>query len=354
MKRFTAAALVLMTLLTIGCNVKEPQNTPTATSTDTVQTTTPSPDIEPTEEPTPTIEPTPNYEVYHVKAHNLNVRSKPDASDNTNIIGELHAYDEVCVTGTEGEFARMLLTSGEEAYCASKYLVPIDEKIYAYIAPFEDQKIDIKTGEPVFDPEGNPVMVKCELVDLRYLLPDAEFELLFATERNVTGSPLYPYAIPMIQKDTGKKLVKAFEKFREDGYTMKFYDAYRPLSVQRVLYDIVQVPKWIADPSTTASNHNRGCAVDMSLIGPDGVELEFPTPMHTFAEESGRESTAWTEAQRANVDYMTDIMLNSGFDLIKGEWWHFADKVRKEFMTMDIPFTRFTLCTESELKELLG
>ena len=51
---------------------------------------------------------------------------------------------------------------------------------------------------------------------------------------------------------------------------------------------------------------------------------------------------------------MTDIMLNSGFDLIKGEWWHFADKVRKEFMTMDIPFTRFTLCTESELKELLG
>ena len=94
-----------MTLLTIGCNVKEPQNTPTATPTDTVQTTTPSPDIEPTEEPTPTIEPTPNYEVYHVKAHNLNVRSKPDASDNTNIIGELHAYDEVCVTGTEGEHA---------------------------------------------------------------------------------------------------------------------------------------------------------------------------------------------------------------------------------------------------------
>ena len=78
MKRFTAAALVLMTLLTIGCNVKEPQNTPTATPTDTVQTTTPSPDIEPTEEPTPTIEPTPNYEVYHVKAHNLNVRSKPN------------------------------------------------------------------------------------------------------------------------------------------------------------------------------------------------------------------------------------------------------------------------------------
>lgn len=60
-------------------------------------------------------------------------------------------------------------------------------------------------------------MVKNELVDMRLYLPDAVYEQLFATERNVTGAPLYPRAIPLMQKDTITKLMKAYDRFKADG-----------------------------------------------------------------------------------------------------------------------------------------
>ncbi|MDO4568582.1 MAG: M15 family metallopeptidase [Clostridia bacterium] len=359
-KRLGALALVAAALTAAGCNepllpitTDAPTETPAVETPAATPENTPSATVEATPEPTPT--PTPlDYELYHVKAHNLNVRSSPSL-DEDNIIGELHAYDRVKLVDFEDDvFAAILLESGELAYCAREFLLPIDVMFYAHIAPFEAQKTDIVTGEPVTDEEGNPVMVKCELVDLRYFFPDAEYELLFATSRNVTGAPLYPYAIPMLQLDTVMKLKRAVEAFAADGYTIKFYDAYRPLSVQRKLFDIVQVPKWIANPDTTASNHNRGCAVDISLIGPDGVELEFPTPMHTFSEDSARDSDTWSETARANVDYMTGIMERYGFQPITSEWWHFADSARSEFMTMDILFNRFTFVTAEEMERYYG
>lgn len=77
--------------------------------------------------------------------------------------------------------------------------------------------------------------------------------------------------------------MKAYDRFKADGYTLKVYDAYRPIRVQRILFNIVKNKHWIANPDTTASNHNRGCAIDMSLIiDATGEEMEFPTPMHTF------------------------------------------------------------------------
>ena len=187
-------------------------------------------------------------------------------------------------------------------------------------------------------------MVKNELIDLRLYLPDAVYELLFATEKNITGAPLYPRAIPLLQKDAAVKLQQAYERFKADGYTLKIYDAYRPKSVQEILYGIVQNHHWIANPKTTASNHNRGCAVDIALISDQtGEELEFPTPMHTFAEESAHTCKTWSEAARANVDYMTKVMDECGFAGIKSEWWHFAIRESKLYMTTDIDLASLTM-----------
>lgn len=155
-----------------------------------------------------------------------------------------------------------------------------------------------------------------------------------------------------MQRDTTKKLVKAYERFKADGYTLKIYDAYRPLSAQRRLFEIVQNKHWIADPSTTASNHNRGCAVDIALIDDaTGLVLEFPTPMHTFTEEAARTCKTWTEEQAANVEYMTGVMSECGFNTIKSEWWHFSDTNSKKFMTTDIDLSRVTMLPLEQLPE---
>lgn len=64
-------------------------------------------------------------------------------------------------------------------YCYSDYLVSADTQLYAYLTPKTAQKIDMLTGNPVFEADGvTPVMVKNELVDMRLYLPDAVYEQL--------------------------------------------------------------------------------------------------------------------------------------------------------------------------------
>ena len=65
------------------------------------------------------------------------------------------------------------------------------------------------------------------------------------------------------------------------------------------LYDIVHDNKLIANPYTGGSWHQRGRAIDMSLIdNATGLELEMPTPMHTFDDTIPRRVTAAIRGQR--------------------------------------------------------
>lgn len=347
MKRLIPAILALVILI-CACSAGQPdepdvvdiQETPALTPVLTEEFT-----AAPTQTVEPTPEPTPELPMVKSRVNTLNVRSVPDASENSTIIDVLGYEGQAVFLGTDGDFTHVRLADGREGYCFSEYLVDADVTLYAYLEPSSAQKVDNATGALMFEEDGlTPVMVKNELVDLRLYLPDAIYDLRFATSNNVAGQPLYPRAIPLLQKDTAKKLQKAFDLFKADGYTLIICDAYRPKSVQAILYNIVQNRHWIADPNTTASNHNRGCAVDMSLIDDaTGLELEFPTPMHTFSDESARTCTTWSDITRANVDYMTKIMQKCGFDGIESEWWHYADRNSKLFMTTDIDFTSITM-----------
>ncbi|HWQ57656.1 MAG TPA: M15 family metallopeptidase [Clostridia bacterium] len=342
--------IIAVVFLFAACVAGEPQGqdvidvpvTPLETASPP-ETATPAP----TETATaaPTAPPTPEPPMVKARVNTLNVRRVPDASDDSTVLCKLGYEEKAEYLGVEGKFTHVRLADGTEGYCYSDYLVDADETLYAYLSPSTAQKVDEATGVPVFEADGvTPVMVKNELVDLRLYLPDAVYELLFATERNVAGYPLYPRAIPLLQKDTAKKLKKAFDLFKADGYTLKICDAYRPKSVQAILYDIVQNRHWIANPLTTASNHNRGCAVDISLIDDaTGRELEFPTPMHTFTDESARTCKTWGETARANVDYLTRIMGKCGLEGIQSEWWHYADSNHADYMTTDIDFTSLTM-----------
>lgn len=346
--RLVPAILALAVILT-ACNALNPdpggiidvQNTPTPPAT-SAQTATP-PAATRTAESTP--EPTPEPPMVKSRVNELNVRSVPMAGDDSTILCKLAFEEAVVYLGAEADYTRVRLPDGTEGYCYSDYLVEADVPLYAYLSPSVGQKTDNATGAPLFEADGvTPVMVKNELVDLRLYLPDAVYELLFATSSNVTGAPLYPRAIPLLQKDTAEKLKKAYDRFKEDGYTLKIYDAYRPKSVQVALYNIVQNHHWIANPATTASNHNRGCAVDIALIDDaTGQELEFPTPMHTFSTDSARSCKTWSEQARANVDYMTSVMESCGFLRIESEWWHYADKNSKKYMTTDIDLASLTM-----------
>ena len=314
---------------------------------------TPEPSPVPTPEPTP--EPTPApwelpYEEYKCRVNSVNIRSGPDLS--SEILCSVGFEDIVNVVGREGDFYAVCMDN-ELRYCYADYFVPADEPLYGYMPQWSEYKLD-KDGEIVYE-DGKPVVLTSQLVDIRLVAPDIEIYQIFGTEENFTGQQLYKRSVPVIQAATAIKLAEAAEAFAAEGYRIKIYDCYRPKSVQFILYDIVQDSRYIADPYKSASNHNRAAAVDMTLIGPDGNELDFPTPMHTFGKIVHRESSGkWTQVQRDNVDYMTEMMLAHGFKLITTEWWHFSDTDYASFIVMDIDMRDIPMYTAAQIYELSG
>ena len=174
---------------------------------------------------------------------------------------------------------------------------------------------------------------------------DIKISMKLSTSETSIGEPFYSKNLCMLQYDIIAKLKKAVDQFKKDGYTVVIYDAYRPTSVQQRWFNVVRVHKWVADPSIGMGGvHDRGTAIDMSLIDTKtGKELEMPTPMHTFTEESARSSKSMTETARKNMNYMLKVMQAAGFTYINSEWWHFQDVNTQYYLPTDHPIDEIPL-----------
>jgi D-alanyl-D-alanine dipeptidase len=212
----------------------------------------------------------------------------------------------------------------QEGYIISGDLFPYDENAQY----FASDVIETING------------LESHLVDVRRYMPDMEFYMILATTDCFTGDPLYSRDTCMLQKETLTKLQTAQEAFKSDGYTIKVYDAYRPSSVSGAMYSLIRDSRYVAPAGSSA--HNRGAAVDISLVDvATGRELEMPSPMHTFNETSHRNYSGMTETAKANMDYMAEIMLQCGFETVNTEWWHFQEPNRYVFPVLDYPISSF-------------
>lgn len=246
------------------------------------------------------------------------------------IIGRLIHGTRITATGEENGWYKVLL-QGREAYVINNYLL-IDhfEDLYsgihaAYIPPAKGQEVL---------PNGSVVEVTDELVDLRALDQRFIVDLKFAKTDNFSGRVLYPNDICLLQKTTAQKLVYAQDIFEKDGYYIKIYDAYRPFFVQGILFDIVKDPNFVADP-VRASHHNRGAAVDISLVHKDRGEAVFLTPMHTFSKDSSALAQRSDPETKELFSYFVSVMEQAGFYNYEAEWWHFSDTDWQNHMITD-------------------
>lgn len=162
-------------------------------------------------------------------------------------------------------------------------------------------------------------------------------DLKYATKDNITKSVLYEKNLAYLQKNTLDKLIQVNEELKVMGYKLKIWDAYRPLSVQKKLWAVLPNSNYIANPFADGSNHNRGTAVDVTLVYKNGDEVEMPTKFDDFSGKS-RRGSKWSSKARANVDLLTEIMEKHGFTSIDSEWWHFDDIDSKKYDVMDYKF----------------
>lgn len=179
------------------------------------------------------------------------------------------------------------------------------------------------------------------LVRVQDIDPSIVLDLRYATENNFTKKKVYPVAVCVLRKETAQKLAAANQEFIKDGYRIKVWDAYRPPSVQKIFWGLVPDDRYVANPYKGGSRHNRGGAVDVTLIDDKGNELDMPTGFDDFSKRANPQNPFMTAEQKMNVNYLKRVMVKHGFDPYEPEWWHFDDSDWKDYPLVDVGLERF-------------
>ncbi|PKL89773.1 MAG: peptidase M15 [Ignavibacteriae bacterium HGW-Ignavibacteriae-2] len=161
-------------------------------------------------------------------------------------------------------------------------------------------------------------------------------DVRYATKNNFTGQILYPTDKVYIRKIVGESL-KSAQSYLIKNYNLsiKVFDAYRPLSVQKKMWEIFPNPNYVADPSK-GSRHNRGAAVDVTLIDSNGNEIDMGTEYDNFTEKAHSDYPNLPEKIKNDRKILRDTMIKFGFEPIESEWWHFDYNGWNKFSILDI------------------
>lgn len=162
-------------------------------------------------------------------------------------------------------------------------------------------------------------------------------DVKYATTDNFTGQILYPVAKVYLRNIVAQRLAAVQQYLSQRGYSLKVFDGYRPLSVQKKMWAVVPDERYVADPRK-GSRHNRGAAVDVTLVHKaDGSELDMGTPYDDFTDKAHTDYHNLSDQVLKNRALLADVMQQFGFLSFKTEWWHFDFKGWEQFPILDIP-----------------
>jgi len=178
---------------------------------------------------------------------------------------------------------------------------------------------------------------KAEFLELNKINSNILLDIRYATTNNFTGKIVYPEARAFLVKDAALSLDSVQNELETMGLGLKIYDGYRPLSVQKKFWEIMPDDRYVADPKK-GSRHNRGMAVDLTLVDKNGKELNMPTEYDDFTEKAHRDYSNLTEEQIKNRKILEDVMTKYGFTGLPTEWWHFDYRGWENYEVMDIDF----------------
>lgn len=177
--------------------------------------------------------------------------------------------------------------------------------------------------------------LEMEFVELVKVSPRILIDIRYATDDNFMGKALYTLPKCYVRKKVAEKLHRIQERLEKRGLGLKVWDGYRPLSVQKLFWDLLPDDRYIANPAI-GSKHNRGAAVDVTLVDVRGEELVMPTLFDTFSEKAHRNCVDLSEEALKNRDFLEAIMAEEGFVGLPTEWWHFDDADWKSYPIEDL------------------
>lgn len=226
----------------------------------------------------------------------------------------------------------VIIAAGMTA-CGQKKNVTTDDVSEKEMANIQETAAQEVTAQEIITQE---ITTEKEPEDDEYVLvnkyiPDIYVELMYATDNNFTGVRIYDFTDAYLRYGTVKKLAQVQKELKQQGYSLKIWDAYRPFEAQQKLWEVYPDPNYVANPANGMKKHNLGGTVDITMVAADGTVISMPTEFDDFSLKADRDySDIEDEEAVKNVMILQNAMENNGFTGYQGEWWDYSDTVEYE------------------------
>ena len=230
-------------------------------------------------------------------------------------------------------FAVIVIIAAGMTACGQKKNVTTDDVSGKEMANIQETAAQEVTAQEIITQE---ITTEKEPEDDEYVLvnkyiPDIYVELMYATDNNFTGVRIYDFTDAYLRYGTVKKLANVQKELKEQGYSLKIWDAYRPFEAQQKLWEVYPDPNYVANPANGMKKHNLGGTVDITMVAADGSVISMPTEFDDFSLKADRDySDIEDEEAVKNVMILQNALENNGFTGYQGEWWDYSDTVEYE------------------------
>ena len=230
-------------------------------------------------------------------------------------------------------FAVIVIIAAGMTACGQKKNVTTDDVSEKEMANIQETAAQEVTAQEIITQE---ITTEKEPEDDEYVLvnkyiPDIYVELMYATDNNFTGVRIYDFTDAYLRYGTVKKLANVQKELKEQGYSLKIWDAYRPFEAQQNLWEVYPDPNYVANPANGMKKHNIGGTVDITMVTADGSVISMPTEFDDFSLKADRDySDIEDEEAVKNVMILQNAMENNGFTGYQREWWDYSDTVEYE------------------------
>ncbi|GLR17825.1 M15 family metallopeptidase [Portibacter lacus] len=148
-------------------------------------------------------------------------------------------------------------------------------------------------------------------------------DIRYATKNNFVKEQMYECGKCYLREEAGEALKKVAKSLAQIDHKLVLFDCYRPKPVQQKLWDKVPNASYVTPPHK-GSMHNRGAAVDLSIMDADGNYLDMGTEYDFFGKEAHTDNFDLPANVLKNRKLLKDLMVKYGFKGIRTEWWHFS------------------------------
>ncbi len=170
--------------------------------------------------------------------------------------------------------------------------------------------------------------IQAQWTEVKTLDKTIVLDLKYATKDNFVKEKLYDCPRCYLRPEVAKAVAAAHQELKKKGYGgLKMFDCYRPRPIQRKLWKILPDDRFVANPDK-GSMHNRGAAVDLTIVDKQGQELDMGTAFDYFGPEGYHSYTDLPKKVLANRKLLRETLAKHGLYHIKTEWWHYSYRAK--------------------------